>query len=162
MAKHKGIAYLRTTRKDTPIIYRADEVFSIGGSKTLKSNKADVAAVVAAGITLHEALKAYEELKNEGIYIRVIDLYSVKPVDKATLIQAANDTGVVVTVEDHYAEGGLGEAVLSALAGNPVQLRLLAVRTIPRSGKPDELLDLAGISSRSIVQAVRELSGGKK
>jgi transketolase len=162
MAKLKGIAYIRTTRSATPIIYRADEVFSIGGSKTLRSNKADVATIVAAGITLHEALAAYEELKKEGVLIRVIDLYSVKPVDKTTLVRAAKETGAIITVEDHYAEGGLGEAVLSALAGNTLKFRHLAVRTIPRSGKPDELLELAGISSRSIVKAVRELSGGKK
>jgi transketolase len=162
MAKHNGIAYIRTTRKDTPIIYRADEVFSIGGSKTLKSNKADVAAVVAAGITVHEALKAYEELKNEGIYIRVIDLYSVKPVDKATLVKAANDTGSIITVEDHYAEGGLGEAVMSALSERGLPVYSLAVRNIPRSGKPDELLDYSGISSRAIVQKVKELAGGRK
>ncbi len=161
MAKHKGIAYIRTTRKDTPIIYRTDEAFVIGGSKTLRSNKADVATVSAAGITVHEALKAYDELKREGIYIRVIDLYSVKPLDRATLIRAANDTGSIITVEDHYAEGGLGEAVMSALAEHPALVYSLAVRTVPRSGKPDELLDLHGISSHAIIRKVKEVSGRK-
>jgi len=162
LAKHKGIAYLRTTRKDTPIIYRNDEYFTIGGSKTLKSNKADVATIVAAGITVHEALAAYEELKNEGMYIRLIDLYSVKPVDRKTIIQAARDTGAIITVEDHYADGGLGEAVLSVIAGIEVTFRQLAVRTIPRSGKPDELLDLAGISRRAILQTVKDLVRKRK
>jgi transketolase len=160
MAKHKGIAYIRTTRKDTPIIYRTDEAFGIGGSKTLRSNKADVATVAAAGITVHEALKAYDDLRTEGIYIRVIDLYSVKPLDRSTLIRAANDTGSIITVEDHYAEGGLGEAVMSALAEHPAPVYSLAVRTVPRSGKPDELLDLHGISSHAIIRKVKEISGG--
>jgi transketolase len=162
MAKHKGLAYIRTTRKDTPIIYRNDEVFSIGGSKTLKSNKADVATIVAAGITVHEALKAYEALKKEGILIRVIDLYSIKPVDRATLLRAANDTGAIITVEDHYAEGGLGEAVLSSLAGEGARVYSLAVRTVPRSGKPDELLDFEGISSSAIIQKVKDIAGKRK
>ncbi len=159
MAKHKGIGYLRTTRKDTPIIYRNDEVFRIGGSKILKSNKADIAVVVAAGITVHEALHAYEELKKEGILVRVIDLYSIKPLDGITLTHAARDTGAVITVEDHFGEGGLGEAVMSALSGTRVPVRSLAVRKMPRSGKPGELLDYEGISSRGIVKAVKEVVG---
>ncbi len=157
MAKHTGIAYIRTTRKDTPIIYRNDEAFRIGGSKLLKSNPHDAATVVAAGITLHEALTAYEELKKEGISVRVIDLYSIKPVDTATLIQAARDTGAIITVEDHFAEGGLGEAVMSALAGEATPVHSLAVRTMPRSGKPNELLDFEGISSAAIMRKVKEL-----
>jgi transketolase len=111
MAEHRGISYLRTTRKDTPILYRNDEVFRIGGSKLLRSGKKDVATVAAAGITLHETLKAYEELKKDNIFIRVIDLYSVKPIDVATVRRAAEDTGVLITVEDHYAEGGIADAV---------------------------------------------------
>ncbi len=158
MAQHKGIAYIRTTRKDLPILYRNDEAFRIGGSKTLKSNKADVAAVVAAGITVHEALKAYDELRKEEIFIRVIDLYSIKPLDRATIILAANDTGAIVTVEDHVAEGGLGEAVISALTGHASPVYALAVRKIPRSGKPDELLDFEGISSRAIIRKVKEIA----
>src|SRR5512143_646106 len=162
MAKHKGISYLRTTRKETPILYRNDEAFRIGGSKILKSNKADVAAVVAAGITVHEALKAYEELKAAGILIRVIDLYSVKPVDISTLTQAASDTGAIITVEDHFAEGGIGEAVASALAGHLAPVYSLAVRKMPKSGKPDELLDYEEISKQAIVNKVKEIVKGGK
>jgi transketolase len=157
MAKHKGISYLRTTRKETPILYRNDEVFRIGGSKILKSNKADVAAVIAAGITVHEALKAYEELKAAGILIRVIDLYSVKPVDISTLTQAASDTGAIITVEDHFAEGGIGEAVASALASRLSPVYSLAVRKMPKSGKPAELLDYEEISKQAIMNKVKEI-----
>jgi transketolase len=157
MARHTGICYIRTTRKETPVIYRMDEAFRIGGCKILKSNKADVAAVVAAGITLHEALRAYEELKQEGILIRVIDLYSVKPLDASALRSAARDTGAVITVEDHFAEGGLGEAVMSALAEERVPVYSLAVRKMPRSGKPDELLEYEGISHAAIARMVKEL-----
>ena len=157
MARHAGVCYIRTTRKETPVLYRMDEAFRIGGCKTLKSNKADVAAVVAAGITLHEALRAYEELKQEGILIRVIDLYSIKPLDAAALRSAAQDTGAVITVEDHFAEGGLGEAVMSALAAEKVPVYQLAVRKMPRSGKPDELLDYEGISYAAIARKVKEL-----
>ncbi|MHB8843137.1 MAG: transketolase [Nitrospirota bacterium] len=157
MVKHKGICYLRTTRKDTPILYRNDEAFWIGGSKVLRSSKKDAATVVAAGITVHEALKAYEELKKEGILIRVIDLYSVKPVDVATLRQAAEDTGVLVTVEDHYAEGGIADAVRTALSKHPVPVHSLAVRAMPKSGKPDELMEYEAISASSIVSLVKVL-----
>jgi transketolase len=156
MAKHKGICYLRTTRMDTPILYRNDEAFWIGGSKVLKSNSKDKAAVVAAGITLHEALKAYDALRQEGILIRVIDLYSVKPVDVATLRQAAEDTGFIITVEDHYAEGGIADAVRTALSKAPVPVHSLAVRAMPKSGKPDELLEYEGISWKAIVEAVKQ------
>jgi transketolase len=164
MAEHEGIAYLRTTRKDTPILYRNDESFRIGGCKVLRSNKADQATVVAAGITLHEALKAYDELKSEGILVRVIDLYSIKPLDLATLGQAADETGAIITVEDHYPEGGIGEAVAGALAGHASRQVLLAVRKMPKSGKPGELLDYEGISKTAIVGAVKEVvnKGGNK
>jgi len=158
MAKHKGISYLRTTRKETPIIYRNDEAFRIGGSKLLKSNKADVAVIVAAGITVHEALQAYEELKKEYILVRVIDLYSIKPLDVAALVIAAHETGAVITVEDHFAEGGLGEAVMSALAGINVPVYPLAVRKMPRSGKPAELLEYEEISASAIVKRTREIA----
>jgi transketolase len=157
MARHTGIVYLRTTRKDTPILYRNDEVFRIGGSKILKSSKADIAVIAAAGITVHEALRAYDELKKKNILVRVIDVYSIKPLDSATLVHAARDTGAVITVEDHYAEGGLGEAVLSALSGTGVPVHSLAVRKMPRSGKPDELLGYEGISSRGIMEAVKKI-----
>jgi transketolase len=162
MAEHTGISYLRTTRKDTPILYRNDEAFRIGGSKVLKSNKADVAAVVAAGITVHEALEAYEELKAAGIFIRVIDLYSVKPVDTRTLTEAADDTRAIITVEDHFAEGGIGEAVAGALAGHPAPLYSLAVRAMPMSGRPEELLEYEEISNQAIVKKVKEIMKGRK
>lgn len=157
MAEHCGISYLRTTRNPTPILYRNDEAFWIGGSKLLRSSSSDVAAVIAAGITVHEALKAYEELKKEDIYIRVIDLYSVKPVDVATVRQAADDTGCIIVVEDHVPEGGIADAVRSALTARPVSVHSLAVRKTPMSGKSDELLDYEEISGKSIVGLVKVL-----
>ena len=162
MAKVEGLAYMRTSRPKTPILYASDEQFPIGGSKVLRQSDSDVATVVAAGVTVHEALKAAEALQKSGINIRVIDLYSVQPVDAATLTAAAQATdGVVFTVEDHYAAGGIGDAVSEALAGAGVVVRRLAVREIPRSGQPDELLDRYGISASHIADAVRktQLSG---
>jgi transketolase len=159
MAAHKGIAYLRTTRQATPVIYRNDEAFWIGGSKVLRSSKNDVATIVGAGITVHEALKAYEELKKAGIMVRIIDLYSVKPLDAATLARSAEDTGAIITVEDHVPEGGIGEAVRSALAEHPTPVYMLAVRRMPKSGKPDELLDYEDISKNAIVAKVKEIRG---
>jgi transketolase len=156
-AKHQGITYIRTTRMATPILYRAEESFVIGGSKVLRSSDRDVATVIAAGVTLHETLKAYEELKKEDITIRVIDLYSIKPLDEATLREAASDTGCLITVEDHYAEGGLGEAVRSALSTVAIPIHSLAVRKKPKSGKPAELLDYEEISQSAIVRKVKEL-----
>jgi len=156
-ARHKGTVYLRTTREDTPIIYRNDEVFRIGGSKVLKRSAKDVATVVAAGITLHEALAAYEELKKDGIFIGVLDLYSIKPIDVQTLSGAAHDTKRIITVEDHFAEGGIGEAVRSALAGVTVSIHSLAVRKTPKSGQPKELLDYEEISSKAIIKKVKEI-----
>jgi len=155
MANHRGLCYIRTTRMETPILYRNDEAFRIGGSKVLRSNRKDQAAIVAAGITVHEALKAYEELKKEGIMVRVIDLYSVKPVDVATLREAAADTGLIITVEDHFAEGGIADAVRTALSKHPAPVHSLAVRAMPRSGKPAELMDYEGISAKAIVEAVK-------
>ena len=156
-ARHKGIVYLRTTRKDTPILYKTDEEFPIGGSKVLRRSDHDRVTVVAAGITLHEALNAWEEMKNEGTNIRVIDLYSIKPIDIATLIDAVRDTEAIITVEDHYAEGGLGEAVKSALCSIAIPVYSLAVRKMPRSGKPGELLDYEGISKSGILNKIKEL-----
>ncbi len=157
MVKHKGLMYLRTTREATPILYSPDDDFQIGGCKVLRHGPNDRATVVSAGITLFEALAAYEALKNIGIFIRVIDLYSIKPLGAATLIDAAKRTGLVITVEDHYPEGGLGEAVMSALAQTPVPVYCLAVTQKPKSGAPAELLDFEGISRRAIVKKVREI-----
>ncbi len=156
-AKHYGIVYIRTTREATPIIYNGDEKFFIGGSKVLKKSNRDAVTLIAAGITVHEALKAYEELKKEGIFIRVIDLYSIKPIDEATLQEASKVTKSMITVEDHYAEGGVGEAVKSALATVVIPIHSLAVRKKPKSGKPEELLDYEEISQKAIVQKVKEL-----
>ena len=155
-AGHRGIVYIRTTRMDTPIVYGPEEEFFIGGSKELRKSGEDRVTVVAAGITLFEALKAYEDLKSDGIMIRVIDLYSIKPLDLATLEEAARQTEAIVTVEDHFAEGGLGEAVQSALAGIAA-VHILAVRKMPASGTPEELLKYEGISKEAIVQKVREV-----
>ncbi len=156
-AKHRGIVYIRTTRKDTPIIYKANEEFPIGGSKVLKQSDKDAITVAAAGISVHEALAAYEELKKEGILIRIIDLYSVKPLDIPALRKAGSITAAVVVVEDHYPEGGIGEAVRSGLADYDVPVHSLAVSKMPKSGKPDELLDYEEISRGAIIRKVREL-----
>jgi transketolase len=161
-ATHKGIVYIRTTRMDTPIVYRAGEAFAIGGSKVLRKSDRDVATVVAAGITLHEALKACEELKKEGVQVRVIDLYSVKPLDEATLIDAAANTDFIITVEDHYHAGGIGEAVRGALSDSTVPIYCLAVSKIPRSGMPQELLDFEEISQKAIVSKVKEVMWRRK
>jgi transketolase len=144
-----GIVYLRTSRPKTRVIYGPGETFPLGGSKTLRSSPKDIAAVVAAGVTVHEALLAHELLAKEGMAIRVIDAYSVKPIDAATLRRAHHETKRVIVVEDHSPCGGLGEAVCSA----GVPARVLAVRDIPRSGKPGELLRAYGIDATAIVRA---------
>jgi transketolase len=158
MADYPGIAYMRTHRGATPTLYGPDEQFEIGGSRVLRSSDDDQVTLVGAGVTLHEALKAADELGQQGVPARVIDLYSVKPIDEATLRQAAADTGAIVTVEDHWPEGGLGDAVLSALAEvDGVRVRKLAVRIMPGSGKPGELLHEVGIDAQAIVTAARDL-----
>ncbi|MBI4772988.1 MAG: transketolase [Deltaproteobacteria bacterium] len=158
-AGHEGIVYIRTTRGGAPVIYDNDETFPIGGSKTLRTSDHDKATLIGAGVTLHECLAAHGELKKQGIAVRVIDLYSVKPIDRETLQTAALDTGLIVTVEDHYPEGGLGEAVKSVLSGSATPVHSLAVHKRPRSGKPSELLDYEGISSKAIVGTVKEKLG---
>ena len=165
MALQKGMVYMRTTRGETPILYDAKENFPIGGSKTFPAPPAvqEVATIVASGITLHEALAAQKQLAAEGIGVRVIDCYSIKPIDVSTLQKAAKESKVMIVVEDHYPEGGLGEAVGSALfdSGNPKDSRNLAfvhlaVRKTPRSGKPEELLQYEGIDREAIVREVRK------
>jgi transketolase len=156
MGAMDGLAYMRTSRPKTPVIYDASEQFPIGGSKVLRESASDTATVVGAGVTVFEALKAHDELQREGINIRVIDAYSVQPIDVVGLTKAAQATGGhVITVEDHYSVGGLGDAVSEALAPAGIVVRRLAVREIPRSGQPEELLDRYGISARHIVEAVR-------
>ncbi len=162
MARRSGINYLRTSRPKTAILYSKDEKFPIPGFKVVRQSAQDKVTVIGAGITLHEALKAADELKSQGTAIRVIDLYCVKPIDgKAIAEQIQATAGKLITVEDHWPEGGIGEAVLSALAQagvSPSKSRLIAVRDMPHSGKPDELVDAFGISARHIAEAVREIA----
>jgi transketolase len=157
MADLEGIVFLRTTRATTPVLYGPDEDFPVGGSKVVRDG--DDVTIVGAGITLHEALKAADALAEEGVSARVIDLYSVKPVDAEALRAAAEATGAIVTVEDHWPEGGLGEAVLSVFAEDDERPRivLLAVKDMPGSGKPDELIAAAGIDAEHIAAAARNL-----
>jgi transketolase len=167
MTNNPGINYMRTTRQALPVIYGADEKFEIGGSRVLRSSDSDDVTIVGAGITLHEALAAADTLANDGLSARVIDLYSIKPLDKETLLAAARQTGHVLTVEDHWPEGGLGEAVFSTLAeaGVNVTGKLLAVRIMAGSATPQEQLALAKIDAAAIVKAAHELvssSKGKK
>jgi transketolase len=158
-AAHRGMVYIRTTRPATPLLYGADEDFPIGGSKVLRTSDGDAAVIVAAGITVFEALKAADELASHGLPVRVVDAYSVKPLDEAGLRKAAAGAGAkVVVVEDHYEAGGLGEAVASALAGTAL-IRHLSVRELPRSGPPSRLLDTYGIDAAHIVAAVKALCG---
>jgi transketolase len=161
MADRKGVSYLRSTREKTPVLYGPDEKFPIGGSKTVRSSDSDWATVIGCGVTLVEGIKAADTLGAEGISIRVVDLYSVKPIDVDTLIKAVEETGHLIVVEDHWVDGGIGDAVLAALAAKGVAPRRfthLAVREMPRSGKPEELLDHYGISARHIVEAVKAAS----
>uniref|UniRef100_A0A3P9K5P4 Transketolase n=1 Tax=Oryzias latipes TaxID=8090 RepID=A0A3P9K5P4_ORYLA len=157
-ANTKGICFIRTSRPDTPIIYSPDEKFEVGEAKVVLQSENDVATVIGAGVTLHEALTAAEMLKKEGKSIRVIDPFTIKPLDAATVLASARATGgQIITVEDHYKEGGLGEAVLSAVGQEPgIVVTRLAVTGLPRSGKPQELLDIFGISAKHIVAAVRQ------
>lgn len=156
MAQAKGICYLRTSRPKTPVIYNNDEQFPIGGAKVLREG--DKATVVAAGVTLFEALKAADALKNEGIGITVIDAYSIKPLGKDVILAAAKKTNnTVITVEDHYAEGGLGDAVAGELSADGVRVHKLAVNSLPRSGKAEELLAHFGIDAAAIAKKVKAL-----
>lgn len=161
MADHDGIIYMRTTREKTPVIYSPDEEFMIGGSKVIHQSDRDEVTIVAAGVTVFEALKAYEQLKSQRIMARVIDAYSIKPIDEETLILASVQAGnKFVVVEDHWPEGGLGEAVLEAftMRNAPIpEVVKLAVQSMPGSGTPAELMEEAGISAYHIVQAVRAL-----
>ena len=163
MADREGIVFLRTTREKTPVIYPPEETFPIGGSKVLRRSDRDQATVIGGGITVVEALKAYDQLEDQGISIRVIDLYSIKPIDVDTLHRAAQETdGKLITVEDHWAEGGLGDAVLDAFADTGDVLpdvTKLAVREMLGSGKPEELLNAAGIDASHIVTAVKNAVG---
>jgi transketolase len=162
MVDQPGVVYLRTTRGKTPVIYGPDETFPIGGSKIVRSGAADVITLIGAGVTLHEAITAADRLAADGIAARVIDLYSIKPIDAATIAAAARETGRLVTVEDHRPEGGLGEAVLAALVDEGVTARFarLAVSNMPGSTSPEEQLADAGIDATAIAVAARELVQG--
>ncbi|MGA5839905.1 transketolase [Streptomyces pseudogriseolus] len=161
MAGLEGIRYLRTSRGKSPVIYGPDEEFPVGGSKVLRSSGQDRLTLVAAGVTVPEALAAADALADEGIAVRVVDLYSVKPADRETLRTAAEETGCLMTVEDHHPEGGLGDAVAEAFSdGRPVpRLVRLAVRNMPGSASPEEQLHAAGIDAASIAAAGRLLVG---
>lgn len=161
MADREGIVFMRTTREKTPILYEPGEEFRIGGSRVVRQSDDDTITLVGAGITLHESLKAADALAQDGISARVVDLYSVKPIDAETLRRAAADTGAIVTVEDHWPEGGIGDAVLAALAEtqpHPVVVKL-AVDHMPGSATPEEQLAAAGIDAQHIADAARELVG---
>jgi transketolase len=159
MAWHRGIAFLRTSRPKTPVIYKNDEPFPIGGAKVIRQSPKDVLTVVAAGVTLFEALKAADTLSTEGLGIKVIDAYSVKPLGAEVIRVAAERTrNVVLTVEDHYPQGGLGDAVAGELSGGGIRVHKLAVTEVPRSGKPEELLAKYGIDAAAIVRKVKSLA----
>ncbi|TML14895.1 MAG: transketolase [Actinobacteria bacterium] len=163
MADTKGIVFLRTLRPNTPVIYGPDDEFEVGGSRVLRASDEDDITLVGTGITVHEALKAADALEEDGIAARVVDAYSIKPIDGDTLLAAAEATGKLVTVEDHFPEGGLGDAVLAALAERDEQARVvkLAVSEMPRSGKPEELLSAYGIDAEHIADAARQLIGSE-
>lgn len=157
-AAYEGIVYIRTSRPQTPILYPNEEQFPIGGSKVVRESENDSVTVAAAGVTLHEALKAHDALRDEGIHLRILDVYSVKPIDAAALRKAAAETnGTLVTAEDHYSEGGLGDAVLNAVATEGIRVHKLAVTGMPRSGKPEELLERHGISANAIARKIKEI-----
>ena len=155
-AAYHGMAYIRTSRPKTPVIYTSTEEFVLGGSKVLRESEKDVVTIVAAGVTVFEALKAYGVLRNEGIAVRIIDAYSLPPIAQATLLVAGHQTGGrIVTVEDHYTIGGLGDAVSEAVACDDMSVERLAVRAVPRSGGSAELLECFGISAHKIAEAAR-------
>ena len=159
-AEHHGPVYIRTGRPKSPLLYGNEETFPIGGSKIMRGIAlgSDLLTIVSAGVTLFEALKAYDRLKETGISVRVIDLYSIVPIDRTALLESARATGnTILTVEDHYAHGGLGDAGANAVVSEGIRVHKLAVREIPHSGKPDELLDRYGISARVIVETAKKI-----
>jgi transketolase len=161
MREHRGVSYMRTTRSATPVLYGPGESFAIGGSRTLRSSEDDAVTLIGAGITLHESLAAAEQLAGRGVAARVIDLYSVKPVDADAILAAAKETSALIAVEDHWAEGGIGETVAGVLAeaGSSTPLTRLAVSERPGSGPPEALLAAAGIDAASIAAAATSALG---
>jgi transketolase len=163
MAERSGVVYMRTTRGAYPVLYPPEEEFPVGGAKVVRSAPDDQVTLIGAGVTLHNCLAAADQLGQDGIRARVVDLYSVKPVDIETLLAAAAATGDrLVVAEDHYPEGGIGGAVLEAFndAGHPVLVKHLAVQGLPGSGTPQELMEAAGISAGQIAQAARDVLRG--
>ena len=157
-AAQQGPVYIRTGRPKSPILYGNEEKFPVGGCKVLRQSPSDQLTIVAAGVTVFEALKAHDQLKAAGIPVRVLDLYSIAPIDRPTLLVCGHATkGRILTVEDHYAHGGLGDAVLSAVGREGIRVQKMAIREIPHSGKPEELLDRYGISARAIVETVQRI-----
>lgn len=156
-AAHHGMVYIRTTRMDTPILYSAKEKFLIGGHKVLRKSEKNTVAVIGAGVTLHEALKAFDELQKQGISIRVIDAYSVKPLNEKELLKSLQGISTVLTVEDHHVRGGMGEIIATCLSVHKIPTFCLGVTKLPRSGKPEELLEYEAISSKAIVKFVKQL-----
>ncbi len=157
-AEHRGFAYIRTSRPKTPILYSNDEPFAIGKAKVLRKSAKDVLTIVSGGVTLVEAIKAADELAKEGIALRIIDLFTVKPIDRETLVANAAETGNrILTVEDHYPEGGIGEAVTAAVADAGIRVARIAVTEVPRSGKPEELIAKYGIDAAAIAKKVKAL-----
>jgi transketolase len=158
-AEHKGIVYIRTSRPKTPVIYSGDEQFELGRAKVVRESGQDKVTIVAGGVTLYEALAAYDELKADGISVRVIDIFSLKPIDEETLRASGRETNnLMITVEDHSGAGGIGEAVANAVAPAGIRVHQLSVNEVPRSGKPEELLAAYGIDRAAIVRAVKSLS----
>ncbi len=155
MRKHEGLSYLRLTRAKTDTLYEPKESFTIGGSKVLRESGKDTAVIIAAGITVHEALKAQQELEKTGVFVAVIDAYSIKPLDTDTIRSFAEKTGHIIVVEDHYPHGGLGEAVRTAVDNSEVRITHLCVKKTPRSGSPSELLRLENIDAEAIIDAVK-------
>jgi len=165
MADREGVVYMRTTRGAYPVLYAPSEDFPIGGSKVLRSSPDDQVTLIGAGATLHECLAAADTLAATGVRARVIDLYSVKPLDTSAVIAAARETGRLVVVEDHHPEGGIASAVLEALAQGgrlDVDVMSLAVRELPGSGTGEELMDASGITAPHIVDAARTLDGAQR
>lgn len=156
-ANTKGICFIRTSRPETAVIYSPEEKFEIGQARVVRSSDTDRVTIVGAGVTLHETLAAADQLAKQGTNVRVVDPFTIKPLDAATIISSARATGGrIITVEDHYREGGIGEAVSAAVSGEPgILVQHLAVNRVPRSGKPNELLDMFGISAKCIVEAVK-------
>jgi transketolase len=156
-AAHPGMAYLRTSRPKTPVTYDASDEFVVGGSKVLRSSGKDTLTIITAGVTVFEALGAAEAVAADGIAVRVIDLYSVKPVDAGTVLAAGRETGLLLTVEDHYSAGGIGDAVCEVVAPHGIRVERVAVPGVPRSGTPEELMDVNGLSARALTETVRRL-----